>query len=114
MVKQFHGDRVESSRSQICDAITARRVLAFSYEGLERVVEPHRCGHNTAGHDALLAWLLRGYSGSGTGPGWRTYLLSDIRNIRALEETFTSGRPGYNPAEVSMRLVYCQLPPGPG
>jgi len=95
----------------ICRAIVARNLLAFSYEGLERVVEPHRCGHNTAGHDALLAWLVRGYSKSGTGPGWRTYLLTEMRLIRVLEETFESARPGYDPADRSMPVVYCQLPP---
>jgi hypothetical protein len=99
-------------RQAICDAIAARRLLAFSYEGFERIVEPHRCGHNTAGHDALLAWLVRGYSESGAGAGWRTYLLTEIRLLRALGETFASARPGYNPADGSMPLVYCQLPPG--
>jgi hypothetical protein len=100
-------------RQVICDAIAAHRLLAFGYEGFERIVEPHRCGHNTAGHDALLAWLVRGYSDSGAGPGWRTYLLTEMRLTRALEETFASARPGYNPADGSMRLVYCQLPPTP-
>jgi hypothetical protein len=99
-------------RQAICDAIAARRLLAFSYEGLERIVEPHRCGHNTAGHDALLAWLVRGYSESGAGPGWRTYLLTEMSDIRALSETFASARPGYNPNDGSMQLVYCQLPAG--
>jgi hypothetical protein len=98
-------------RKVICDAIAARRLLAFGYEGFQRIVEPHRCGHNTAGHDALLAWLVRGYSESAAGPGWRTYLLTEMRFTRALEETFASARPGYNPTDGSMRLVYCQLPP---
>jgi hypothetical protein len=99
-------------RQVICDAIAARQLLAFGYEGFQRIVEPHRCGHNTAGHDALLAWLVRGYSESAAGPGWRTYLLTEMRFTRALEETFASARPGYNPTDGSMRLVYCQLPPG--
>jgi hypothetical protein len=99
-------------RQAICRAITGRKLLAFSYEGFERVVEPHRCGHNTAGHDALLAWLIRGYSESGAGPGWRTYLLTGMGLVRVLEETFASARPGYNPEDGSMRLVYCQVPPG--
>src|SRR3990170_7132739 len=99
-------------RQAICDAIAAHQLLAFTYEGFERIVEPHRCGRNTAGHDALLAWLVRGYSESGAGPGWRTYLLTQMRLIRALEEPFASVRPGYNPAHGSMQVVYCQLPPG--
>lgn len=95
----------------VCSAIDAHRLLAFNYEGSERIVEPHLCGHNTAGHDALLAWFVRGYSESGARPGWRTYLLTEMHYIRALEETFASARPGYNPTDGSMRLVYCQLSP---
>jgi hypothetical protein len=99
-------------RYAICNAIAAHHLLAFSYEGFERIVEPHLCGHNTAGHDVLLAWFVRGYSESEAAAGWRTYLLTEMRNLRALEETFASVRPGYNPSDGSMRLVYCQLPPG--
>lgn len=98
----------------ICSAIEAHRLLAFSYEGSERIVEPHLYGHNAAGHDALLAWFVRGYSESGAPPGWRTYLLNEMHNIRALEETFAAARPRYNPTDGSMRIVYCRLPPGPG
>lgn len=96
----------------ICDAIAAKRLLVFQYDGYERVVEPHLCGKNTAGHDALLAWFVRGYSDSEAGPGWRTYLLSEMRSIRQLEETFERARKGYNPTDGSMRLVHCQLPRG--
>ena len=97
-------------RHVICDAIAAKRLLIFEYDGYERVVEPHLCGHNTAGHDALLAWFVRGHSESAAGPGWRTYLLSQIRHVRPLEETFKRAREGYNPTDGSMRLVYCQVP----
>lgn len=99
-------------RDTICGAIAARHLLAFDYEGFERIVEPHLCGHNTAGHDALLAWFLRGHSDSAGGPGWRTYLLAGMREIRWLRETFEHPRPGYNPADGSMRLLYCHLPRG--
>jgi len=99
-------------RDMICDAIAAKRLLVFEYEGYERVVEPHLCGHNTAGHDALLAWFVRGYSESAAEPGWRTYLLSQMRSIRLLEESFERARRGYTPTDGSMPLVYCQVPRG--
>jgi hypothetical protein len=97
-------------RRAICDAIGAKRVLVFQYDGYERVVEPHLCGQNTAGHDALLAWFVRGYSESRAEPGWRTYLLSQMRSVRQLEDTFQRARTGYNPTDGSMRIVYCQMP----
>ena len=97
-------------RQTICDAIAAKRLVVFQYDGCERVVEPRLCGQNTAGHDALLAWFVRGYSESKAGPGWRMYLLSEIQSIRQLDETFERARTGYNPTDGSMRIVYCQVP----
>ena len=41
----------------VCDAIRARRLLRFVYDGYERVVEPHLYGVNTAGHETLSGWL---------------------------------------------------------
>lgn len=112
--EQTEEQRKTNMRQAICSAIDAHQLLAFGYEGSERLVEPHLCGHNTAGHDALLAWFVRGYSESGAPPGWRTYLLAEMRDIRTIEETFASARPGYNPTDGSMQLVYCRLPPGFG
>ena len=41
----------------ICDAIRARRLLRFVYDGYERVVEPHVHGVTTAGHEAVRGYL---------------------------------------------------------
>ncbi|MBA3316484.1 MAG: hypothetical protein H0T50_00130 [Gemmatimonadales bacterium] len=97
-------------RHTVCAAIGARQLVAFSYEGFDRIVEPHLCGRNTAGHDALLAWFVRGHSESASRPGWRTYLLAEMSASRVLDERFRSARPGYDPPDGSMRLVYCRLP----
>jgi hypothetical protein len=93
----------------ICDAIRARRLLRFVYEGYERVVEPHLYGVNSAGHDAVTAYLVRGWSASETAPGWRTYLTSEMRDPAALADGFAGSRPGYNPGDPRMREVYCRV-----
>jgi hypothetical protein len=93
----------------ICDAIRARRLLRFFYDGYERVVEPHVYGMNAAGREALSAWLVGGWSKSDPEPGWRMYLLGEMRDVAALAEGFEGARPGYNPEDSRMAEVYCRL-----
>jgi hypothetical protein len=100
----------------ICDAIRARRLLRFVYEGYERVVEPHAYGVNTAGHEAVIGWLVGGWSSSATEPGWRMFLVAEMRDVAALAEPFTGARSGYNPERPQFDQIYCRLagPDGSG
>ncbi len=98
----------------ICQAIRELRLIRFYYTGNdtpgERTVEPHLVCINTQRHIALSAWFLRGSSESQEGEGWRSYLLSDMRDVVLLDETFSGARPGYNPTGGRMcRSVRCAL-----
>lgn len=93
----------------ICDAIRRRHLISFGYEGHSRVVEPHTYGQNEAGHDMLSAWLVRGYTKSGTAGGWRNYLVADIQGVTVMEEEFAGPRPGYNPSDRRFGRFYCRL-----
>ena len=66
-------------RELICEAIRSKRLLRFSYGNHTRVVEPHLFGRDSADHDVLSAYLVRGYSESRQKPYWRFYLLSDVK-----------------------------------
>jgi hypothetical protein len=101
---------------QICDAVRARRLIRFVYEGYERVVEPHVYGVNTAGHEAVSGWLVGGWSASAPEPGWRMFLVDEMRDVAALAEPFAGARGGYNPEPAHFTRVYCRLagPDGPG
>jgi hypothetical protein len=93
----------------ICDAIRARRVIRFIYDGYERVAEPHLYGISTADHEVLSAYLIGGWSASEGAPGWRKYRVRDMHDIHALAEPFAGPRPGYNPQDRQMRQVFCGL-----
>ena len=58
-------------RAQLCSAIHRRSLVMFEYGDLIRVVEPHRFGVNSAGHEMLSGWLRAGYSRSDPAGGWR-------------------------------------------
>jgi hypothetical protein len=83
----------------------------FEYGDLIRVVEPHRFGVNSAGHEMLSGWLRAGYSRSDPAGGWRNYLLSDVSALQVLDAPFAGPRPGYAAQDARMREVYCQLEP---
>lgn len=96
-------------RAQLCQAIARRSLVMFQYADLIRVVEPHRLGVNSAGHEMLSGWLLAGYSRSDPQGGWRNYLTTDIHDFQLLDAPFASARPGYAAEDMRMREVYCQL-----
>ena len=93
----------------ICDAIRARRLLRFVYDGYERIVEPHLYGVNSAGNEAIRGFLVRGWSASDTSPGWRMFLVDRMEGVAALAESFPEPRPEYNPDDSQMVRVYCKL-----
>jgi hypothetical protein len=98
-------------REQLCGAITRRSLVMFEYGDLIRVVEPHRFGVNSAGHEMLSGWLRAGYSRSDPAGGWRNYLLSDVSALQVLDAPFAGTRPGYAAHDQRMREVYCELTP---
>jgi hypothetical protein len=95
----------------ICDAIRAKRLIRFIYEGYERVVEPHLHGINTANHEMLSGWLVGGWSGSRPEPGWRNYLVREMHDVHALADHFEGPRPRYNAFDPQVRQVFCRLDP---
>jgi len=98
-------------REQLCAAIRRRSLVMFEYGDLIRVVEPHRFGVNSAGHEMLSGWLRAGYSRSDPAGGWRNYLLSDVSAVQVLDAPFAGTRPGYAAHDPRMREVYCELAP---
>ena len=95
----------------ICDAIRAKRLIRFVYEGYERIVEPHIHGINSASHEMLSGWLVGGWSGSKPEPGWRNYLVKDMHDVHALADGFERPRPRYNAFDKQMRQVFCRVEP---
>ncbi len=47
-------------KQTIIDAIKGRNLLEFSYDGHQRVVEPHTFGVSTKGNDSLSAYQVEG------------------------------------------------------
>jgi hypothetical protein len=96
-------------RLLICQAIAERRLLMFGYGDAVRVVEPHLYGLNTAGHEALSAWLRPGLSRADPEGGWRMFLVDQLRGAQLLPETFEGPRPDFNPNDQHFTQAFCRL-----
>lgn len=95
---------------KLCDAIAARRLIRFHYDGHPRVVQPAAYGRHRKGEHGLK---LRGYqvAGStteGTLPDWRLFSVERIQGLQVLPETFADAPPGYRRGDAHLHVL-CEL-----
>lgn len=80
----------------LAQAVKARRVVTFVYQGQPRTVEPHACGITvTSGEAVLHGYQIEGGSASGIPPGWRTFSVAKISEFALTEKTFAAPRTDY-------------------
>jgi hypothetical protein len=87
-----------------------RRQLEFTYHGHPRRAEPHALGQMKDGRLALLAWQVSGGSQSEPPPGWRTFLVAEIDELRLRPEIFTA-RPDYRPEKTRFAQIIAEVSP---
>ncbi len=93
----------------ICRAIRERKLLAFTYEGEPRVVEPHCHGTSRAAHEVLRAYQIGGGSTSGQAIGWKMFRVDAISGLNIVSDGFPTARPGYNANDSQMTAIHCHL-----
>lgn len=87
------------------NAIKAKSVVSFNYDGTRRVVEPHQLGYDHDGDLTLSAWQLSG----GSGVDFRDFHIAKTSAPTITEQHFSGARPGYNPRNRKMSRVLCGL-----
>lgn len=93
----------------IGEAISKMKRIEFQYDGGQRIVEPHCLGVTTAGNPALRGYQISGFSVSGAVPDWHMFVLSKISNLKILNESFHSPRPGYRRGDRGMDSIFAEL-----
>lgn len=96
-------------KRSICDAIRARAMVRFSYDGGSRIVEPYCHGVSTTGSEVLRGYQTGGYSSSGNPVGWRLFEVAKLSGFRQTSQTFNRNRSGYNPHDEGMVSVHCHV-----
>lgn len=91
-------------------AIREKRVVIFHYNGHARTVEPHAYGKAGKGELVLHGYQTEGGSVSRPPPGWRTFSVAGIQDLKLGELNFAEARDGYSPNELRLEPLWAELP----
>jgi hypothetical protein len=93
----------------LCEAIATRRLLAFTYGGLARVVAPYCHGFTKAGDEVLRGVQVGGSSRSGHFISGKLWTVSKMRLVRTLEEGYEADDPNYEPNDSAVPRIHCRV-----
>jgi len=93
----------------IINAITNKTVLALTYKGIIREVEPHAYGRGTSGNDLLRCYQVAGGHTSEKPHTWDLLLTNEISELSDTGCPFASARPDYRRDDKAMSTIYAQL-----
>ena len=89
----------------ICDAIEARRLLHFVYDGHARTVIPAAYGaHKTTGNPTLRAYQVEGSSSSRQPPFWSLFAEAEMVEP-TIGEAFEGDPPLYDPDDAHLNVI---------
>ena len=91
-------------------AIHDRRLVTFTLHGLPRRAEPHDYGM-VGGVAKLFFYQVGGRSRSGRPIGWRWAVLSDIGDLRVLDDCFRGTRPSPSGRHVKWDVLFATVSP---
>ncbi len=105
---QNHGrDPVDTADARLRFAIHHRRLIRFTYQGAQRIAEPHDYGVSRD-RIRLLAFQLRGQS-KGPLPDWRMFDVARMDQLVVLEETFRGSRARPGQSHKPWDLLFCRV-----
>lgn len=90
-------------------AVENRQLLAFTYDGLPRLVEPHAVGTNRKGQMVMRAWQLAGESATVVA-GWKLFTLEKATNLQLVALPSSAPRSGYKTGDKAMLAILAELP----
>lgn len=93
----------------LASAIHNRQVIAFTYDGLPRVVQPATYGQTTTGKWTLRACQVDGSSNRNTVPCWELYSEAKMVEPVATGAAFTDfDLPGYTRRDSAFRSIIAE------
>ena len=93
----------------IISAISDKQCLSFSYDGHQRIVEPHAYGITKNGNEILRAYQVQGGHVSYHSKNWHIFSLSKIKYLALSGMNFSGARQGYKRGDGAMSRIYEEL-----
>ena len=92
--------------NSIVSAIRSRHVLTFTYEGVQRTVEPHAVGISKIDGNDVMRCYQTGGENTHQGEEWLLCELVKIKNLADTGTSFSGPRPGYKKGDNDMKRAY--------
>jgi len=92
----------------IINAIQSRELIAFTYSGIARVVQPAAVGVSRAGNNVLRCYQTQGGHVT-SGHTWDLCEIAQMTNLRATGQNFAGDPPGYKRGDKGMVSIFAQL-----
>ena len=93
----------------IINAIRNKQCLSFSYEGHQRIIEPHAYGVSKKGKGIIRAFQTQGSHVSSHQDGWHIFSLEKMNSLTLSGLNFSSARSGYKKGDSAMSTIYAEL-----
>lgn len=95
----------------LCRAIAEKRRVRFRYHGRQRLVEPYAYGVSGQGKLLLHGYQVSGASRSAAAglPGWRSFHVPEIHQLKVLRERFYYPPRDYVPQASGLAQVICEI-----
>jgi hypothetical protein len=91
-------------------AINERRLVAFTYEGLPRVIIPAAYGVNhSTGNELVRGYQVEGRDATRSVPAWSLFRIDKMSGAHALERRFGANPPDYQRGDKAMDVIRAQL-----
>lgn len=94
----------------ITRAIASRTVIAFTYHGTPRTVQPHRLGRSKASTHKILLRAYELTKNASPSNTWKLYDLSKLSNLTLTPTTFLQNAPGYTPTDKALSSTLAEVP----
>ncbi len=92
----------------IKEAIKNKQILSFSYDGMNRVVEPHALGITSKENTVLRCYQIQG-GHKNNNHTWDLCSLKKIVNLSTTGNTFIGPRLGYKKGDKAMITILAEL-----
>lgn len=96
---------------QLRRAVENRNLVRLRYrdDTADRFAQP-ACLGVRSGNATVRAHQTTGASVGGEVPGWKSFILEDIRELEVLDETFSGPIDRYSLNDKDFEEIHCQLP----
>ena len=95
-------------KSELLEAIDAKKTVELRYHGYARTIEPHAYGRDKNGEEILRCFQISGGSESGERIGWKLLKVAEVYSIDVENSTFQT-RDGYRKNDKAMEYIFRQM-----